>query len=49
MAVQYGFNDEQKEWLEELLKPEYNSLWDALLYGIISAGNGSIPVVATAV
>jgi hypothetical protein len=32
MADQYDFNEEQKEWLEELLKPEYQTLWNALLY-----------------
>ena len=46
MAAQYAFNDEQKEWLAELLKPEYHSLWNALLYGITSVGNGSMIEVA---
>ena len=27
MAAQYGFNQEQKDYLTELLKEEYNSLW----------------------
>lgn len=34
MASQYGFNDEQKELLSELLSDENNSLWAAVLYGI---------------
>lgn len=34
MASQYGFNDEQKELLAELLSDENNSLWAAVLYGI---------------
>ena len=34
MASQYGFNQEQKDYLTELLKPENNSLWAAALYGI---------------
>lgn len=34
MAVQYGFNQEQKEYLIELLKDENNSMWSAVLYGI---------------
>lgn len=34
MASQYGFNQEQKDYLAELLKPENNSLWSAVLYGI---------------
>ena len=42
IAALYGFNDEKKEWLAELLKPEYHSLWNALLYGISSVGNGSM-------
>ena len=46
MAVQYGFNSQQKEWLEELLKPEHHPLWNALLYGITSVGNTSMIEVA---
>ena len=46
MAAHYGFTAEQKEWLEELLKPEYNSLWNALLYGISSVGDGSMIEIA---
>ena len=46
MAAQYGFSVEQKEWLEELLKPEYHSLWNALLYGIYSIGDGSMIEIA---
>ena len=34
MAAQYGFNEEQKEYLAELLQEENNSLWSAVLYGI---------------
>ena len=30
ITAQYGFTDEQKEWLAELLKPEYDNLWNAL-------------------
>ncbi|MCL1873047.1 MAG: hypothetical protein FWF85_02890 [Clostridiales bacterium] len=39
MTMEYGFSDQQKEWLEELLKPEHQPLWNALLYGITSVGN----------
>jgi len=46
MALQYGFSDEQKQWLEELLKPEYNSLWNALLYGVSSMGDGTMIEIA---
>lgn len=34
MAAQYGFNEEQKEYLAELLRDENNSLWAGVLYGI---------------
>lgn len=33
IAVQYGFNTEQNKQLSELLKPEYNDMWNALLAG----------------
>ena len=46
MAMQYGFNSQQKEWLEELLKPEHHPLWNALLFGITSVGNSSMIEVA---
>ena len=31
IAEQYAFNSEQRKQLDELLKPGYNELWDALL------------------
>ncbi len=34
MAQQYGFSQEQKDYLVELLNDENNSLWSAVLYGI---------------
>lgn len=34
MAAQYGFNEEQKAYLAELLRDENNSLWAGVLYGI---------------
>ena len=34
MAAMYGFNQEQKEYLAELLKDENNQLWSQVLYGI---------------
>lgn len=34
MATQYGFNEEQKGYMAELLRDENNSLWSAALYGI---------------
>ncbi len=46
MAAQYGFTGDQKECLEELLKPEYISLWNTLLYGISGTGDGSMIEIA---
>lgn len=34
MAAQYSFNQEQKNYLTELLKDENNSIWASVLYGI---------------
>ncbi len=34
MAVQYGFNEEQKGYLAELLADENNTLWSQVLYGM---------------
>lgn len=34
MAAQYDFNQEQKDYLAELLKDENNSIWASVLYGI---------------
>ncbi len=34
MAQQYGFTQEQRDYLVELLNDENNSLWSAVLYGI---------------
>lgn len=45
MAEEYAFTDEQKEWLAELLKPEYQSMWAGALYGIHNA-DGQIVAVA---
>jgi hypothetical protein len=46
MSTLYGFNSQQTEWLVELLKPEYHSLWNALLFGITSIGDGSMIEIA---
>lgn len=45
MAAQYGFNEEQKGYLVDLLADENNSLWSQVLYGI-SGGDGEIVTVA---
>lgn len=47
MAEQLGFDDSQKEQLQELLSPEYDDLWNELLYGIaLGGGNGDLVAVA---
>ena len=45
MANQYGFNEDQREQLAELLADENNSLWTSVLYGI-SGSDGEIVSVA---
>ena len=46
MATQYGFSDEQMEWLAELLKPDYHQMWNALLYGATGIGDATMLAVA---
>lgn len=45
MTAQYGFSEEQKGYLAELLADENNSLWSAVLYGV-SYEEGQIVTVA---
>ena len=45
MADQYGFNEDQREQMAELLADENNSLWSQVLYGI-TEGDGEIVTVA---
>lgn len=45
MASMYGFNQEQKDYLAELLKDENNQLWSQVLYGI-GYSDGQIVTVA---
>ena len=45
MAAMYGFNQEQKDYLAELLKDENNPIWSSVLYGI-SYSDGEIVAVA---
>ena len=47
MASQYGFNQEQMDYLTELLKPENNSLWAAVLYGINYSDDQIVTVALT--
>ena len=44
MADQFGFNDEQREQLAELLSDENNSLWAAALYGIGATDDAIVAV-----
>ena len=47
MADQLGFDTDQKEQLQELLSPEYDDLWNELLYGVaLGGGNGDLVAVA---
>lgn len=47
MAEQLSFDANQKEQLRELLSPEYDHLWNELLYGIaLGGGNGDLVAVA---
>ena len=45
MANQFGFNEDQREQMAELLADENNSLWSQVLYGI-TGGDGEIVTVA---
>ncbi len=49
MAVQYGFNQEQKDYLSELLKDENNSMWSAVLYGISYSSDQIVTVALSQV
>ena len=44
MAAQYGFNQEQKEYLTELLQEKNNSLWSSVLYGITASDDQIVTV-----
>ena len=47
IAEPLGFDDSQKEQLQELLSPEFDDLWNELLYGIaLGSGNGDLVAVA---
>ena len=45
MAAQFGFDDDQREQMEELLADENSSLWSQVLYGY-TAGGGDIVAAA---
>lgn len=44
MAAQYGFNQEQKDYLTELLQDKNNSLWSSVLYGITASDDQIVTV-----
>ncbi len=44
MAVQYGFNQEQKDYLTELLQDKNNTLWSSVLYGITASDDQIVTV-----
>ena len=46
ISALYVFNAVQQEWLYELLKPEYHSLWNALLFGVYFIGDGTLVDIA---
>lgn len=46
ISALYGFDTEQRARFDELLKPEYNSLWNALLFGVTSIGDGTMVEIA---
>lgn len=49
MAAQYGFNQEQKDYLTELLQDKNNSLWSSVLYGITASDDQIVTVALSQV
>ena len=49
MAAQYGFNQEQKDYLTELLQDKNNSLWSSVLYGITASDDQIVTVALTGI
>ena len=49
MAEQYGFNDDQRKQLAELLAEENRSMWSAVLYGIYTEDGEIVSVALTQV
>ena len=44
MAQQYGFTDEQKEQLRELLSDKNKKMWDGVPYGYTASGEDIVSV-----
>lgn len=49
MASKYGFNQEQRKYLDELLSDENNSLWSSVLYGTSGEDNQIVAVALSQV
>lgn len=49
MADRYGFDEEQRRYIAELLKDENNSVWAAVLYGIKYSDNQIVSVALSQV
>lgn len=49
MASKYGFNQEQREYLDGLLSDENNSLWSSVLYGTSGEDNQIVAVALSQV
>ena len=49
MAQQYGFTDEQKEQLRELLSDENKKMWSGVLYGYCAGGEDIVSVAISQV
>ena len=47
MADEYGFSEEQKQMLRELLQDENTTMWSAVLYGIHSPDEQIVAVAAS--
>lgn len=47
MATEYGFSEQQKQKLNELLSAEYNSMWASVLYGISTSSDQIVAVALT--
>ncbi len=49
MANQYGFNEDQREQLAELLAEENRSMWSSVLYGIYTEDDEIVSVALSQV
>ena len=49
MAAQYNFNQEQKDFLADLIKDENNQLWSGVLYGIATSNDQIVSIALSQV